>query len=260
MTVSLELFVMMVCSLAAGFIDAVAGGGGLIQLPALMLLFPQLGGEHHVQMILGTNKLVSVSGTLTAALRYRKAGLLSMKSLRIPILCALLGSALGAGFATRIKSESLLPIVAIALLVVLLINWFQPDLGQTRRVSTHEHIGYALPYIGFVIGLYDGFIGPGTGSFMMIAMVLWLGMDFLQSSASSKVLNVSTNLAALAVFSYLGYVAWALAIPLICANVLGGWLGSRTAIKGGNVLVRKVFLVVVTAVLAKLVWGFVAQG
>ncbi len=247
---------MMAACLLAGFVDAVAGGGGLIQLPAFMLLFPQLGGDHHVQVILGTNKLVSITGTFTAALRYRKAGLLSMNTQRIPILCALLGSALGAGLASRITSSALMPIVAVSLLIVLLINWFQPNLGQARRLPTLHSTTYALPCIGFVIGIYDGFIGPGTGSFMMIAMVLWLGMDFLQASASSKVLNVSTNLAALAVFSYHGYVAWAVAVPLICANMLGGWLGSHTAIRGGNALVRKVFLIVVAGVLAKLIWGF----
>jgi uncharacterized membrane protein YfcA len=247
----LHYVLMSLASLSAGFFDAIVGGGGLIQIPALLLLFPQLAPA----TVLGTNKLISISGTTVAAWQYARGGHVRWRSLRIPILAAFVGSAAGARLAGHLSASVMRPLVVVLLIAVWVYTWQRKELGiQRRSPLTHCHPELVTFPIALVVGMYDGFFGPGTGSFMMFGMTTLLGMEFLQATAHTKVLNATTNLAALLTFAWQGHVQWLLAIPFLLANVLGGWLGSRLAMRWGSPFIRKFFLWAVAAILARLIW------
>lgn len=242
---------MCLASLGAGFFDAIVGGGGLIQIPALLLLFPQFAPA----TVLGTNKLISISGTTVAAWQYARGGHVQWRTLRIPVLAAFIGSAAGARLATHLPAEVMRPLVVVLLLLVWVYTCRRKELGLIQRnPATRYRPEMVTALIALVVGMYDGFFGPGTGSFMMFGMTALLGMQFLQATAHTKVLNWTTNLAALITFGWQGHVQWLFAIPFVTANVLGGWLGSRLAMRRGSPFIRRFFLWVVAAILARLVW------
>ncbi|MCS6949514.1 MAG: TSUP family transporter [bacterium] len=248
---SAEIVLMCLASFGAGFFDAIVGGGGLIQIPALLLLFPQFAPA----TVLGTNKLISISGTTVAAWQYARGGHVRWSDLRVAVLVAFIGSAMGARLAVYLSAEVMRPLVAVLLIGVWLYTWRRKGLGLTPNVpATRLHPQVVLSLLALVVGMYDGFFGPGTGSFLMFGMTTLLGMDFLQATAHTKVLNWTTNLAALVTFGWQGQVQWVFALPFVAANVLGGWLGSRLAMRCGSPLIRKLFLGVVAAILARLVW------
>ncbi len=247
----LSVLLMCLASLSAGFFDAIVGGGGLIQIPALLLLFPQF----LPATVLGTNKLIAISGTTMAAWQYARGGHVHWRILRLPIICAFTGSAAGAQLAAYLSAEVMRPLVVVMLVGVWLYTWRRRTLGtiaQTTRYARHPHL--VMSAIALVCGLYDGFFGPGTGSFMMFGMTTLLGMDFLSATAHTKVLNCTTNLAALVTFGWQGHVQWLFAIPFLLANVLGGWLGSRLAMRQGSGFIRRFFLWAVALILARLIW------
>ncbi|MGQ9488950.1 MAG: sulfite exporter TauE/SafE family protein [Armatimonadota bacterium] len=248
---SAEILLMCLASLNAGFFDAIVGGGGLIQIPALLLLFPQFVPA----TVLGTNKLISISGTTVAVWQYSRGGHVRWQSLRVPILAAFVGSALGARLATYLSASVMRPLVVLLLVAVWFYTWRSRSLGVTaRNPSTAKQPVRVLSLIALVCGIYDGFFGPGTGSFMMFGMTALLGMDFLSATAHTKALNCTTNLAALITFGWQGHVQWLFAVPFLLANVLGGWLGSRLAMRRGSVFIRRLFLWAVAAILVRLVW------
>jgi len=243
---------MCLASLSAGFFDAIVGGGGLIQIPALLLLFPQFVPA----TVLGTNKLISISGTSMAMWQYARSGHVRWRILRLPIVCAFGGAALGARLAAHLSAEVMRPLVVVLLVAVWLYTWRRKTLGAEQHESaTARHPEAVMSLIALVCGVYDGFFGPGTGSFMMFGMTTLLGMDFLSATAHTKVLNCTTNLAALVTFGWQGHVQWLFAVPFLLANVLGGWLGSRLAIRQGSPFIRRFFLWAVALILARLVWG-----
>jgi len=247
----LHYLLMSLASLSAGFFDAIVGGGGLIQIPALLLLFPQL----EPATVLGTNKWIAISGTTVAAWQYARAGHVHWKTLRIPILAAFVGSMMGARLAVYLSASVMRPLVVVLLVAVWVYTWRHKELGMVKRNPAFaHHTELVLTGIALVVGIYDGFFGPGTGSFMMFGMTTLLGMDFLRATAHTKVLNATTNLAALVTFAWQGHVQWLLAIPFLLANVLGGWMGSRLAMRRGSPFIRKFFLWAVAAILARLVW------
>jgi len=247
----LHYLLMSLASLSAGFFDAIVGGGGLIQIPALLLLFPQL----EPATVLGTNKWIAISGTTVAAWQYARAGHVHWKTLRIPILAAFVGSMMGARLAVYLSASVMRPLVVVLLVAVWVYTWRRKELGMAKRNPAFaHHTELVLTSIALVVGIYDGFFGPGTGSFMMFGMTTLLGMDFLRATAHTKVLNATTNLAALVTFAWQGHVQWLLAIPFLLANVLGGWMGSRLAMRRGSPFIRKFFLWAVAAILARLVW------
>ncbi len=249
-----DILLMCLASLGAGFFDAIVGGGGLIQIPALLLLFPQFAPA----TVLGTNKLISISGTTVAAWQYARGGHVQWRSLRIPVLAAFAGSAVGARLAAYLSASVMRPLVVVLLFAVWVYTWRRKELGLVKRnPATSRHPEAVTAVIALVVGMYDGFFGPGTGSFMMFAMTTLLGMEFLQATAHTKVLNWTTNLAALATFGWQGHVQWLFAVPFLIANVLGGWLGSRLAMRRGSPFIRRFFLWVVAAILARLVWDLV---
>jgi uncharacterized membrane protein YfcA len=247
LTLATALF-LLAASFFAGFIDSIAGGGGLIQLPALLIGLP----KSETAEVLGTNKLSAVFGTTTAAALYRKQIKPDPKILLAMGVPAFLGSAGGAVLASKIPTSSMRPMVLVLLIIVAVYTWFKPDLGkfENLRHLPKRRVQIAA-FAGVVIGFYDGIFGPGTGSFLMLILVASLGYAFITASAIAKVVNVATNVGAIMVFGINGAVLWQIGIILGIANISGAVIGARLAIKGGSTLVRKVFLIVTVALIVK---------
>ncbi|CAB4716889.1 unannotated protein [freshwater metagenome] len=247
LTVASGLF-LLVAAFFAGFVDSIAGGGGLIQLPALLIGLPKT----ETVTVLGTNKLASVFGTTTAAALYRRQIKPEPKMLVAMALPAFIGSAIGASLASRIPTSSMRPIVLILLIIVAVYTWLKPDLGKIELLRHHSNRRVQIAIVaGLVIGFYDGIFGPGTGSFLMLVLVASLGYAFITASAIAKVVNVSTNLGAIIIFGIHSAILWQIGVILAVANITGSVVGSRLAIRGGSVLVRKVFLIVTIALIIK---------
>ena len=247
LTIATALF-LLAASFFAGFIDSIAGGGGLIQLPALLIGLP----KSETAEVLGTNKLSSIFGTSTAAALYRKQIKPDPKVLIAMGLPALLGSAGGATLASKIPTSSMRPMVLVLLIVVAVYTWFKPDLGKFENLRHLPKRRVQIAALaGVIIGFYDGIFGPGTGSFLMLILVASLGYAFITASAIAKVVNVATNVGAILVFGINGAVIWQIGIIMGVANISGAVFGARLAIKGGSTLVRKVFLIVTVALIVK---------
>ena len=242
--------VLVLVAFAAGWVDAVVGGGGLLQLPALLIALPD---STPPAAILGTNKVSSVWGTATSSLLYAIKIKPPWRSVLPLVVGSSVGSALGAQVARFLPREVFTPIVLLALVVVGFYTWRRPELGL---ITQRKHVGrkhYLLTLaIGLAVGAYDGILGPGTGSFFVILLVGLLGWGFLEASAQAKIANLVTNLSAIAVFAAHGAVLWQLGLMMGAANLVGGFLGARTAINKGNSFVRKVFLVVVAMLIVRL--------
>ena len=228
----------------AGFFDAIAGGGGLIQLPALLLGLQ----DKSVVTVLGTNKFASIFGTANAANRYRKGLTIDKKMLLSMMVPAFFGSLAGAQLASHLPTEKMRVFVLLALIVIFIYTAVNPKLGHEERPK----LNYRLAAIAaLAIGFYDGIFGPGTGTFLMAVLVGALGFAFLSASAIAKFTNVATNLAALIIFAKEGAILYGVGIALAISNVIGSTLGSKMAIKGGSPLVRKVFLIMTGLLIAK---------
>jgi uncharacterized membrane protein YfcA len=237
------VFFLILAAFSAGLVDAIAGGGGLIQLPALLIGLPQASTVE----VLGTNKVASVFGTTASALTYRRSVKTDARFLVTMALPALFGSVLGALSASLIPTQSMRPIVFVLLVSVAIYTWRKPDLGSIEALRYQKNKRFLISAIaGLVIGFYDGIFGPGTGSFLMLILI-YLGFAFLSASAIAKVVNVSTNLGAIMVFGLNGAVLWQVGLVLAVANIVGGLMGARLAIRGGSTLIRKVFLFVTIA-------------
>jgi uncharacterized membrane protein YfcA len=247
LTIATALF-LLAASFFAGFIDSIAGGGGLIQLPALLIGLP----KSETAEVLGTNKLSSIFGTSTAAVLYRKQIKPDPKVLLAMGLPALFGSAGGAMLASKIPTSSMRPMVLVLLIVVAIYTWFKPDLGKFENLRHLPRRRVQIAALaGVIIGFYDGIFGPGTGSFLMLILVASLGYAFITASVIAKVVNIATNVGAIMVFGINGAVIWQIGIIMGVANISGAIIGARLAIKGGSTLVRKVFLFVTVALIVK---------
>ncbi|WP_408898421.1 TSUP family transporter [Nocardioides sp. R1-1] len=235
---------LALAALTAGFVDAVVGGGGLVQLPALLLGLP---GASPVQ-VLATNKIASVCGTAASSVTYyRRIG--PDPRTFVPLMAlALAGAFSGALLASRIPREAFEPIVLVALVLVGAYVVLRPQLGEQTalRFAGHRHLAAAMA-VGFVIGLYDGVLGPGTGSFFVFALVGLMGYDFLHASAKARLANLATNLGALLLFVPTGAVLWDVGLMMGACNLVGGYLGARTAVARGSRFVRWFFIAVVGA-------------
>jgi uncharacterized protein len=244
----MELLIVSFASLLAGFVDSIVGGGGLILVPALFAVFPSA----QPATLFGTNKGASVWGTAFATWQF---------SHRVEMRWAALLPAAGAGFAasfagawlvTVVSAEFLRKLLPLVLLAVLVYTLLKKELGQhhaPRFSGRREQLMAAL--VGAGIGFYDGFFGPGTGSFLVFLFVRLLGYDFLNASASAKLVNTATNLAALLLFVVKGHIWWHFVVAMALANVVGSLLGTRLALKHGTGFVRVVFMVVVSALILK---------
>ena len=249
------LVLMMLCLAAAlaGWVDAVSGGGGLVQLPALLIALP--GAEPAT--VLGTNKLSSIVGTSAAALTYRRAAVTDLATALPMAVAAFVSSAIGAVVAIHLPGTFFRPAALVLLVVVGAWTLLSPALGQDQSfrwhgTDSHHRHRTAAVMMGAIIGFYDGVFGPGTGTFLVFGLVVLLGYSFLGASAIAKVVNVATNVAAIAVFALGGHVLWALGLAMAACNLAGGVIGARTAVKRGSGFVRIVFLVVVAVLLIKL--------
>ncbi len=239
---------MGLAALSAGFIDAIAGGGGLIQLPALLIGLPQ---SPTVQ-VLGTNKLSSIFGTTAAAILYRRRVKPDFIFTLFMALPALIGSMCGALLASYIPTRALRPIVFVLLLAVGIYTWLHPTLGHIEELRhTHKRRRWIAIAAGAGIGFYDGIFGPGTGTFLMLVLVVSLGFAFLSASSIAKIVNVSTNCGAIIIFGVHGVILWKVGLILGMANIAGGLLGARMAIRGGSAFVRKIFLLVTALLIFK---------
>nr|WP_179665737.1 TSUP family transporter [Nocardioides panaciterrulae] len=238
--------------LMAGFVDAVVGGGGLIQLPAILLGLP---GASPVQ-VLGTNKLASICGTSVSSATYYRRVRPDPRTFGPLMLLAFAGSALGAVVAAHIPEAAFEPLVLVALVLVGGYVLFRPSLGGTTalRFSGHRHTMAAM-LTGLGIGFYDGALGPGTGSFFVFTLVGLLGYSFLEASAKARLANWATNLAALCIFVPQGGVLWKVGLVMGACNLAGGYLGARTAVARGTRFVRIFFIAVVTAFIVRIGGG-----
>ena len=236
----------------AGLVDAVAGGGGLIQVPALFAAYP----DAPPATLLSTNKVSAIGGTLNAARRYLRHVSLPWAVVGPAIVAGFIGSLMGANAVSNFPAEPLRKALPFVLLFLLLYTWFQPSLGQIhspQRVSRHQQ--FKALALGLTIGFYDGFFGPGTGSFLLFGFVRFFGFDFLHASAATKLVNVATNLAAILMLASLGQIDWTLGFAMMFANIAGSQFGSRLAIKHGSTFVRKAFLLIVSVLILKSAWN-----
>ena len=244
------VLLVLLAGLAAGFVDAVVGGGGLLQLPALLLV----PGISPVEA-LATNKLGGVFGTTTSAVTFYRRVHPDLRTALPMAGLAFASSFAGASVAALLPASVFKPVIVLALVVIAVWILLKPSLGAETalRHAGRRHHGVAGA-VGLVIGFYDGILGPGTGSFLVFAMISFLGYDFLSASAKAKIVNCATNLGALLFFVPHGSVLWGLGLLLAVANALGGYLGARTATARGSRFIRTAFLVVVTALVLRLGW------
>lgn len=244
----MDLLLLGVLAVFAGFVDAIVGGGGLIQLPALFGFYPGVAPA----MLLGTNKTAAIAGTAVAAARYLRRVPLPWAVITPAIAGALVFSFLGAQAVAWLPRDVVRPLVLGLLIAVAAYTFVRKDFGAVhaprRSPASARWLGLAT---GATLGFYDGFFGPGTGSLFVFLFVRLLGYDFLNASASAKLLNTATNASALLLFAWKGHVWWHLALLIAVANVGGSLVGTRLALRHGAGFVRGMFIVVVAALIAK---------
>ncbi|TSE18821.1 Sulfite exporter TauE/SafE [Tepidimonas alkaliphilus] len=247
----MEWIWLSAASALAGFVDAIVGGGGLILVPALFAAFPQAAPA----TLLGTNKSASMWGTAAATWRYARRVRLPWDALLPAVAVCWAGAWAGAWLVTQAPAEPLRRALPWVLLALLLYTLARKDLGRHHAPRWRGRAEtLAACAVAGAIGFYDGFFGPGTGSFLVFAFVRVLGYDFLHASAAAKLLNLTSNVAAVGLFAWKGHVWWALGLAMALANVAGSLLGTRLALRHGAGFVRGAFLLVVTALIAKTGW------
>lgn len=241
---------------AAGLIDSIVGGGGLVLTPAMLNLHPGL----HILQAIGTQRTSSIFGTGVAAWNYLRRIHVERRILIPACAAALTASAGGVQLAKRMDPDVLKWTVLAICVVLAIYTVLRKDLGLREERRFHpKHETIAAVSIGAATGFYNGLIGPGTGTIMVFAFVSVLGLDFLKSSAVSKAANVSADLSSWTVLMLGGFVIWTLAVPLIVGNMIGSYIGSHLAIKRGQGFVRAVFLVIVLSLIARQAWLLVTQ-
>jgi uncharacterized membrane protein YfcA len=250
MSIEIAIF-LAIASGFAGFVDAMAGGGGLIQLPSLIIGLP----NKELPLILGTNKVPSIFGTAAAARNYFKNIKPDIPLTLTMMLPAFIGSIAGAAMAAFVPVGFFRPFIVLLLILVAIYTWKKPELGMAENLKfTHGKRLVIVALIGFLIGFYDGIFGPGTGTFLVFFLVSVIGYSFLKASGTAKLVNIATNAGAILSFQLTGNIWWQLGLLLAIANVTGAIIGSRMAIKGGSALVRKVFLAVIFLLIARVAW------
>ncbi len=238
-----------VAGFLAGWVDAVVGGGGLIQIPALLLGLP---GAAPAQ-VLATNKLASVWGTAASSVTYYRRVRPDLRTALPMAAVAFVGAIVGALIGLHIPKDAFYPIILVMLVVVGAYTLLKPSLGELTQLRwTGARHTTAAMATGFVIGVYDGALGPGTGSFLVFALVGLLGYAFLEASATAKITNLATNLGALTVFAPGGHIVLSVGVVMAAANLLGGYVGARTAVSRGSRFIRVVFVVVVGAFIIRI--------
>lgn len=245
-----QVLMLLVAAAGAGWVDAVVGGGGLLQLPALMMA-----GVPPVQAM-ATNKFSSVFGTASAAVTYARTTKTDRQVALPGAALAVLGAGIGASAAAAISAEVLRPAVMVILLGVAAFVTLRPALGAVAHphLRTRARVAVAVAVAGIGIAFYDGIMGPGTGTFLIIAFTTILGLDFVSASATAKIINTGTNLGALVVFGWQGHVLWGLGLGMAACNIAGAQAGARMAIRRGTGFVRIILLCVVVMMVVRLGW------
>ncbi|MBL7826411.1 MAG: TSUP family transporter [Saprospiraceae bacterium] len=247
----MEIYLLCGFAFLAGFIDSIVGGGGLVQIPAFFVLYPQLS----VPNVISTNRLASAVGTSVAALNYARSVSIPWKTVLYAGIAASVFSYLGATVQSFLPSEVLKPIILVLIILVAVYTYRKKDFGHHEKMNvSSEQLPYWAAGVGAILGFYNGFVGPGTGSLLVFAFVSLIGYNFLKASAVSKVVNVIADVSSLVFFFINKTILFHLALPMMACNVAGSYMGSRMAVLRGNEFIRKVFLVVVAGIVARFAW------
>lgn len=249
MEIGIESIILLcVAAFAAGFVDAIVGGGGLIQTPVALVVL----SAHPVVNILASTKIPSFSGTLFAAIQYAKKVALNNQLTTILCTLAFFASFAGSGVQTIVSNDFMKPVLLVVLSAVAVYTIAKKNFGTSEAKELPQKLQlFRATAIAIIIGFYDGFIGPGTGSFLILAMVSLLRYDFLHASAQAKMVNLATNLGSIVLYTLKGKIIWAVALPMAACNALGGLIGARVAIAKGNRFIRIFFLIIVIGTLIR---------
>jgi uncharacterized protein len=251
------IIILCIAAFFAGFVDAVVGGGGLIQTPVALILLPNV----PIASIIGTLKIPGITGTSVAAYQYLKNVVMNWKLLLIMAFFSFCFAFLGSQLLTVVSNNFMKPLLFVILILLAIYTFIKKDFGKQQHQSLPEK---KMLFFGIIIssfiGFYDGFIGPGTGSFLVVAFITLLGFDFLHASANAKMVNIASNLGSILLFILKGKIIWLVALPMALCNAIGGWLGAKTAIKKGNDFIRVFFLIVVVGTLIRFGYDVFIKG
>ena len=243
-----ELILLCCAALAAGFIDAIVGGGGLVQTPAALVLL----GRYDVATIIGTLKIPSLTGTSFASVQYARRVKFNYRQLLVMMVIAFIAAFAGSKLLTMVSNHFMKPLLLLVLVAVAIYTWSNKKFGDhTEKLHSAKKQWLYIISISLCLGFYDGFIGPGAGSFLIMAFISLLGYDFLRASAHAKFVNLATNLGSIAFFAASGKILYTIAIPMAVCNGVGGMLGARMALLKGNAFIRVFFLLVVTGTIIR---------
>lgn len=234
--------ILLSAAFLAGFVDAISGGGGLIQTPVSLVVLQQ----QHFTNVIGTIKIPAFSGSLFAVKQYLKKITVHLKLKIVLCLIAFVSSYFGSWALTKVNSSFFKPLLLFILIIVAIYVFLKKDFGNaTSKNILPQKIWLYTILISIVLGFYDGFIGPGAGLFLILAFISLAGFDFIKASAYAKLINLSTNFGSIILFFSKGLILWKYAIPMAASNALGGYIGAKIAIKKGNVFFRIIFMLVV---------------
>jgi len=252
-----QLVLLCIVAFCAGFVDAIVGGGGLIQTPAALVILPSF----PVATVIGSLKLPSFSGTSLAVVQYLKKVRLNWRLITIICTIAFFASFAGSQLLTVVSNSFMKPVLLVVLTGVAIYTFSKKNFGQheAKEHSAKRELLYAV-LISLIIGFYDGFIGPGAGSFLILAFVSLLGFDFLHASAHAKLVNLATNLGSITLFLFKGKIIWMVALPMAVSNGIGGAIGANLAIAKGNKFIRLFFLFIVIAMLLRFMYDIFVKG
>lgn len=243
-----DLIIICIAAFAAGFIDAIVGGGGLVQTPMMLITFPNF----PVATLLGTVKIPSFCGTAVSAYSYSKRVSINWRLVGYIAVAAFIAAFFGSKMVSHLHNNTIKPIILVLLVFVFIYTYFKKGFGQQahNQVDVTNSLAKGIT-AGLCIGFYDGFIGPGTGSFLVLVFIGVLGADFMHASAQAKMVNLATNLASICYFAFSGHIIFKLAIPMACCNMLGGFAGTKLALLKGNKFIRVFFLLVVSGTIIR---------
>jgi uncharacterized protein len=252
-----QLVILCVVAFCAGFVDAIVGGGGLIQTPAALVLLPHF----PVATVIGSIKIPSFSGTALATRQYLKKVVINWKLVTLICTIAFFASFAGSQLLTVVSNQFMKPVLLVVLIGVAIYTFSKKNFGQKQDKTISQKTEWVRAVlISLVIGFYDGFIGPGAGSFLILAFVSLLHFDFLHASAHAKLVNLATNLGSITLFLIKGKIIWVVALPMAACNALGGALGANLAIAKGNRFIRHFFLFIVLITLARFMYDIFVKA
>lgn len=243
-----QIITLCIAAFAAGFIDSIVGGGGLVQTPATLITLPQ----YPVATLLGTTKIPSFCGTSIASYHYAKKVPVQWKLLAVMCSVALAAAVTGSYTVSIVSNRYMKPVIFCILIAVAIYTYTKKNFGSAVSKSLHskKELLYGVSF-ALLIGFYDGFIGPGAGSFLVLFFISALGFDFLKASAHAKFVNLATNIGSIIYFGGSGHILYHFAIPMATFNITGAYIGAKVAILKGNQLIRIFFLLVIAATIIR---------